>query len=135
MEVVNEVDVGMFLNVQSRGMPGSKSFIADFEALSSSQSPESEITLCNRGGSDPVSLGKRVVHDIEPQEHHNHTIAERRIVAIRDGFNCSTNNAPADLFGCCFEADLLDEAHLQLPRHQQACTFSDLETECSKRFC
>ena len=66
MEVVNEGDVGMFLNVQSRGMPGSKSFTADFEALSSSQSPESEITLCNRRGSDPVSLGKRVVHDIEP---------------------------------------------------------------------
>jgi hypothetical protein len=39
------------------------------------------------------------------------------------------------LFGCCFEADLLDEAHLQLPRHQQACIFRPLETKCTKRFC
>lgn len=58
MEIVNEGDVGRFLNVQSRGMPGSKSFTADFEAPSSSQSPESEITLCNRGSSREVILGK-----------------------------------------------------------------------------
>ena len=58
MEVVNEGDVGRFLNVQSRGMPGSKSSTADFEALSSSQSPGAEVALCNRGSSDQVSLGK-----------------------------------------------------------------------------